>query len=154
MIKSLLITIALLATLPITASAAGTTTATTSASSIQNKESVKEVFGIHLFFDEKEFVDVMTLETSADGKITGAMHVPNDFDAELTDIGIYHTYFRFRLLVPKNSARPHDLVFVYSGFFNDTDRKQMHGKVEVIPQLPDGTDGQPQQIAVFVGFKR
>jgi hypothetical protein len=41
--------------------------------------SVPGEYGIHLFFDEKEFVDTMTISQNAEGNLTGRMDVPNDF---------------------------------------------------------------------------
>ena len=104
-----------------------------------------ETNGLHLFFNETEYVDVMTLERS-NGKITGTMQVPNDFDGTLDNVTIQGLEISFDLFVPKNSARPQDLVFHYKGKFFDSSLKQLTGYVTI--------KDQPGFVASFVAFLR
>lgn len=103
-------------------------------------------YGLHLFFNEKEFVDVLTIESHGD-LFKGHMHVPDDFDGDIKTIS-YHSVnqtIEFELFVPKNKARPQDLIFVYKGQYFDDEHKQLIGYVE---------DKQGKFIASFVAFKR
>lgn len=105
-----------------------------------------EVYGIHLYFNEKEYVDVMTLKRLPDGRIQGMMQVPNDFSGKLENLVLTGRSISFDLLVPKNSARPKDLIFHYEGHFYDKTRRQLAGFVTLRDQT--------QFIASFVGFRR
>lgn len=78
-------------------------------------------YDLHLYFDEKPFLDYVTLQADGAGRIIGTMHVPNDFDAPIEKFEIADRRFFFEILVPKNSYRPKDLRFRYEGeFFDDT----------------------------------
>lgn len=88
------------------------------------------VYGLHLFFSEKEYVDVLTLGYDQAGqKMTGHMHVPNDFDGELENIKVDGEKISFELFVPKNNSRPEDLIFHYEGRFFDKSYRQLIGYV-------------------------
>ena len=104
-----------------------------------------DTYGLHLFFNETEFVDVMTLEKS-NGQLNGKMQVPNDFDASLENVTVHGLDISFDLLVPKISARPQDLVFHYNGKFFDSSLKQLTGYVTI--------KDQPGFVASFVAFLR
>src|SRR5688500_10214021 len=73
--------------------------------------SIAGVYGIHLFFNEREFVDVLKIRELQDGSLEGEMHVPNDFDGTIKNVSLDKTILTFDLPVPKNSARPTDLIF-------------------------------------------
>jgi hypothetical protein len=108
-------------------------------------------YGLHLFFDEKEFIDVLELRTrpSSIGDqsiIDGTMIVPDDFTGEFRNGKLDGLNLNFELLVPKNAARPNDLIFVYHLRFFDLSRAQFNGFVT----LKD----DPKFVASFVGFKR
>ena len=103
-------------------------------------------YGLHLFFNEKEFVDVMSIETNEKGEITGEMFVPDDFDGKLLNIKHDGLKLTFDLFVPKNRARAVDLIFHYKLQFHAQDAKEFIGFVT----LKDETDF----VASFVGFKR
>lgn len=103
-------------------------------------------YGLHLFFNEKEFVDVMTIDTNEQGELTGEMFVPDDFDGKLLNIKHDGLKLTFDLFVPKNRARPVDLIFHYKLQFHAQDAKEFIGFVT----LKDETDF----VASFVGFKR
>lgn len=103
-------------------------------------------YGIHLFFDEKEFIDVLVIEKKADGSIGGRMEVPNDFENKIENVVIQNKTLTFDLLVPKNSSRLEDLIFHYEGtFFNET-FGELAGFVTI--------KGQREFVASFVGFIR
>jgi hypothetical protein len=103
-------------------------------------------YGIHLFFNETEFLDVMVLDKNASGKIEGTMFVPNDFDGKLENIKMTETTISFDLFVPKNAARPEDLIFHYEGQFFDSTKEQLTGYVTI--------QNQSGFVASFVGFLR
>lgn len=105
-----------------------------------------ETYGIHLFFNEREFIDVMTLEHRDDGALTGAMHVPNDFDGPLLNTATTGENLSFDLNVPANASRPQALVFHYEGRFFDTSHDQLIGFVTL--------KGESGFIASFTGFRR
>lgn len=103
-------------------------------------------YGIHLFFNETEFVDVMTLTEEDTGALTGEMIVPNDFTGPLLNIKVDGQKLYFEVLVPKNAARPVDLLFVYEAQYFDASQKQMIGFVRI--------KERPEFVASFVAFKR
>lgn len=103
-------------------------------------------YGIHLYFNEKEFIDVLTLEQTPEGELRGRMHVPDDFDGELQNIQLDSAHLSFDLLVPKNASRPTDLLFHYQGTFFDSSHRQLVGYVTI--------RGAPEFVASFVGFLR
>ncbi len=105
-----------------------------------------QTFGIHLYFDEKEYVDTLTLTSDDAGQFTGDMHVPNDFDGPLENLTVTQDRLAFDLLVPKNGSRPTDLVFHYEGRFFDASQSQLTGFVTIKDELPF--------VAAFVAFKR
>lgn len=105
-----------------------------------------EVYGIHLYFDEKEFIDVLTLKRLPDGRIVGKMDVPNDFTGQIQNLVLKGQSIAFDLQVPKNAARPRDLMFHYEGHFYDPSRRQLAGFVTL--------KNQTAFIASFVGFRR
>lgn len=103
-------------------------------------------YGIHLFFDEREFVDVMTVAKNPEGLLEGRMFVPQDFEGSLLNLKIDGLKIEFDLFVPKNSSRPNDLIFHYVGQFFDQKREQLTGFVTI--------KGSTDFTASFVGFKR
>ncbi|MEA9356240.1 hypothetical protein SHI21_08505 [Bacteriovorax sp. PP10] len=103
-------------------------------------------YGIHLYFDEQEFVDILVINKDADGVLTGDMHVPNDFDGKVSNLVVNDEKIVFDLLVPKNSSRPTDLMFHYEGKFFDKSLNQMIGFVSI--------KGESGFVASFVGFIR
>ncbi len=105
-----------------------------------------KTYGLHLFFDEKEFIDVLTITRTQDGKLSGHMYVPNDFAGEVSNLRIVDGNISFELFVPKNSARPQDLIFTYKGRFFDQAEKQMTGFVTL--------ENQADFVASFVAFSR
>lgn len=103
-------------------------------------------YGIHLFFDEKEFIDVLVIEKKTDGSLSGRMEVPNDFENKIENVIVKDKTLSFDLLVPKNSSRPKDLIFHYEGiFFNET-FGELAGFVTI--------KGQSEFVASFLGFIR
>lgn len=105
-----------------------------------------ETYGIHLFFNETEFVDVLTISTDANGTMTGHMFVPNDFEGAIENIHGSELSISFDLFVPKNLARPTDLVFHYKGQFFDKSRRHIIGYVTL--------KNEDQFLASFTGFIR
>lgn len=105
-----------------------------------------KTYGLHLFFDEREFVDVLSLKNEAGGPLSGHMSVPNDFEGDLLNLKLEGNELGFDLFVPKNSSRPQDLVFHYQGRYFDQAQRQIIGYVT----LKD----QPDFVASFVAFLR
>lgn len=105
-----------------------------------------QTYGIHLYFNETEFVDVMSINEIKPAVFEGSMHVPNDFDGKLENIHVNGLEISFDLFVPKNSARPQDLIFHYKGFYFDVSKTQLMGFVTI--------KGTQNFVASFVGFKR
>lgn len=103
-------------------------------------------YGLHLFFNETEFVDVLTLSIDEAGKFKGHMHVPNDFDGDIENVKFNGNQITFDLFVPKNSARPKDLIFHYKGTLFNEKNDQMTGYVTL--------KGETNFLASFVAFKR
>lgn len=103
-------------------------------------------YGIHLYFNETEFIDTVTFSVDESGSLKGLMHVPNDFDGEVTDIVEKEKSLDFDLFVPKNSSRPEDLIFHYQGTFFSNDKNQLIGYVTI--------KGESDFVASFVAFKR
>ncbi|MCX6124134.1 MAG: hypothetical protein NTV34_05210 [Proteobacteria bacterium] len=100
-------------------------------------------YNVHLFFDDKEFVDVLCLHRlSIRGG--GTMHVPNDFSGPILNLVITPASIAFDLLVPKNASRPEDQMFHYQGEYFDELHKQVKGFVT------DASSGA--FIASFVAF--
>jgi hypothetical protein len=112
---------------------------------VQKHEAIGE-YGIHLFFNEQEFIDVLTLQPQNDDSLSGIMYVPNDFEGEISDLKIDELKIQFDLFVPKNSSRPEDLIFQYEGEFFDKSYNQMKGFVTL--------KNEKEFIASFLGFKR
>lgn len=50
--------------------------------------SVPGEYGIHLFFNEKEFVDTMTISQNHEGNLIGDMDVPQDFSGPLKNLKV------------------------------------------------------------------
>ena len=107
---------------------------------------VERVYGLHLFFNEREFVDVLTLRESELGLVSGHMFVPDDFAGEIENLLSFGGGISFDLLVPKNASRPEDMYFQYSGRFFDLGRRQITGFVTL--------RGTNEFIASFVAFLR
>lgn len=103
-------------------------------------------YGIHLFFNETEFIDVMTINQNEKGELTGEMFVPDDFDGKLENIQLTEKSISFDLFVPKNLSRPKDLIFHYEGEFHNKDYKQIIGFVTL--------KGESEFVCSFTGFKR
>jgi hypothetical protein len=102
-------------------------------------------YGIHLYFDEKEFVDVLTVTHGAGIPYFGHMSVPNDFEGDIDVVRIDGDSISFTLPVPKNASRP-AMLFHYEGKFFDAAHKQLTGFVTI--------EGRTDFVASFVGFKR
>ena len=103
-------------------------------------------YGIHLFFNETEFIDLLTIEKSELGFTVGHMSVPDDFEGAVTNLQIVGLKITFDLLVPKNNSRPQDMIFHYEGTFFDSTLAQVTGYVTL--------KNQTDFIASFVGFLR
>lgn len=103
-------------------------------------------YGLHLFFNETEFVDVLTFSQNSDQSLSGHMHVPNDFDGDIENIQLSGNDIEFELFVPKNQVRPEDLIFHYKGQFFGDNKQQLIGYVTL--------KGQEEFVASFVAFKR
>lgn len=103
-------------------------------------------YGIHLFFNEKEFVDTMTISQNSNGNLEGNMDVPQDFSGPLANLKVNGLQVEFDLLVPKNLSRPVDLVFHYVGHFFDETHSQLIGFVTI--------KGSKDFTASFTAFKR
>jgi hypothetical protein len=103
-------------------------------------------YGLHLFFDERDNIDVVTFHRDDQGVLNGKMHVPNDFDAELTNVAEKDGLLTFDLPVPKNSHRPVDLLFHYEARIFDESKKQLAGFVTL--------KGEKDFVASFVMFRR
>jgi|GEM_PF-6086571 len=104
------------------------------------------VYGLHLFFSEQDNVDVLTINTDANGKLIGDMHVPNDFDARVLNLEEKDGALSFDLPVPKNSGRPVDLIFHYEGRYFSSAKEQLTGFVTL--------KGEMGFVASFVAFLR
>lgn len=110
------------------------------------KAEMTGTYGLHLFFNEKEFVDIIRITKRPDGQLSGDMIVPNDFNGKLLNIKTSERQMTFDLFIPKNSARPKDMVFSYRLLFFDNSHNQFVGFANL--------QGQPTFIGSFVGFKR
>ena len=131
-----------------TASLAGTATNSQPATPT-NKPAAADLtgtYGLHLYFNEKEFVDVVTLQRDARGALTGHMSVPDDFEADLLDLEESDGLLTFDLPVPKNASRPVDLMFHYEARLFDASGKQSAGFVTL--------KGEKDFVASFVMFRR
>lgn len=104
------------------------------------------VYGLHLFFNEQEFVDVLTFSKTESGQLKGHMDVPNDFAGDIENINLQGQEITFDLFVPKNSSRPQDLIFHYRGTFFSGDHRQLIGYVTI--------KGQNAFVASFTAFLR
>jgi hypothetical protein len=103
-------------------------------------------YGVHFYFDEREFVDVLTISKGENGKLQGHMHVPDDFDQDIEEIKVEGVDLSFDLFVPKNLSRPKDYIFQYKGTFFDENYKQLIGFATI--------KGQKGFVAAFVAFRR
>lgn len=106
----------------------------------------EKTYGLHLFFDEKEFVDVLKLKTLGHSVCLGHMSVPDDFEDDISNCISTGLDITFDLLVPRNSSRTKDMVFEYHGRFFDRTHKQMIGYVKL--------KRTERFIASFVAFER
>lgn len=88
-------------------------------------------YDIHLYFDEKPFLDTMVLFIDQD-KVKGEMHVPNDFDASIDHFVLNGLNFSFEILVPKNPSRPKDFHARYEGKFYDATMQTFAGFATVV----------------------
>jgi hypothetical protein len=113
--------------------------------SVSSRAEPLHTFGIHLFFNEKEFVDTLYLVKAADGTLHGTMNVPNDFEGSVENLTETATNLVFDLPVPKNATRP-AMVFHYEGRFFDAGHRQLTGFVTM--------KGTNEFVAAFVGFPR
>lgn len=120
----------------------------TSASLVQAQIPVPapKVYGIHLFFNETEFIDVLTITQDSNGQLSGHMLVPNDFEGAVTGLQVTGQQIQFDLLVPKNASRPVDLIFHYEARFFDAAQKELIGFVTI--------KDQNEFVASFTGFLR
>lgn len=110
-------------------------------------------FKIHLFFgDTAPFVDDLSVQVSPEGKVTGRMHVPNDFDADIENITFNGSDLKFDILVPKNPSRPVDLVFRYESKIYSTEANQYAGFVTTT--MADGKPVKPSYTASFLMFRK
>ena len=107
---------------------------------------IEGTYGLHLFFNEKDNMDVLTLTRGENGALAGRMHVPNDFDADVLNVEEKDGLLTFDLPVPKNSHRPVDLLFHYEARIFDDSKKQMAGFVTL--------KGEKDFVASFVMFRR
>lgn len=103
-------------------------------------------YGLHLFFDEKDNVDVLTLRRNESGALEGRMHVPNDFEADVLNVEEKDGLLTFDLPVPKNAHRPVDLLFHYEARIFDDSKRQLAGFVTL--------KGEKDFVASFVMFRR
>ena len=103
-------------------------------------------YGLHLFFNEQEFIDVLTLSKGDAGQLKGHMDVPNDFAGDIDSISLQGNEISFDLFVPKNASRPRDLIFHYRGTFFSQDHQQLIGYVTL--------KGQSGFVASFTAFLR
>ncbi len=103
-------------------------------------------YGLHLFFNEKEFIDVLKITTDQNNRVQGEMIVPSDFTGKISNAIVTPTGLIFDLLVPKNNSRPEDLIFHYDLKFFDNSHQQFIGYATL--------KGTKEFIASFVGFKR
>lgn len=105
-----------------------------------------KLYGVHLFFNETEFVDTLTLTTDVDGTLSGHMYVPDDFEGDIINVVRTNNEITFDLLVPKNRARTEDMTFHYVMTFFNEELKQATGFVT----LKD----RPEFVASLVAFLR
>jgi len=105
-----------------------------------------KTYGVHLFFNENEAVDTLTIQVDVYGKVRGHMSVPNDFEQDIEDVSLIGDTLSFDLFVPKNEYRPQDLVFHYVGTYFGGDDDHLIGYVT----LKEQTDF----VASFTAFKR
>lgn len=97
-------------------------------------------YSFQLYFGNSEpFTDELTLKVDENGKYSGSMHVPNDFDAELEGIQV------------KDSALGvKELLFSISlpGKYHEAFGKKLFYKIQFLHKSP-ATIGYQEQ---FVGF--
>ena len=112
-------------------------------------------YRLHLFFgDTKPFLDELVVRVSPEGRVTGRMHVPDDFDADIENVSFDGLGRRlvFDLLVPKNKSRPVDLVFRYEAFLFPGDATRLAGFARIVKS--DGNPvSPPPYVASFVAFR-
>lgn len=107
---------------------------------------ITKLYGVHLFFNETEFVDELTLTTGPDGQLSGHMYVPNDFEGDITNAVQTEKSIAFDVLVPKNASRPLDVIFHYDLSFFDDSMTQAVGFVTI--------KDSPNFVASLVAFLR
>lgn len=93
-----------------------------------------QVYRLHLFFDDKEFVDELEVVRDQTGRVlSGRMLVPRDFIRPIQHITDLPNAagLMFDVPVPKNASRPKDLVFTYNVTYFDRSQKQMTGFVQM-----------------------
>ncbi len=111
------------------------------------KAEVTGLYGMHLFFNEKEFIDTVQIVRLPNGQLTGHMDVPQDFKGKLLNIQFQgQRMVVFDLVVPKNPSRPQEMIFNYKLLFFDSSHNQFIGFVTI--------KNQPGFTASFVGFKK
>src|SRR4051812_30201018 len=92
---------------------------------------VKGTYGLHLFFDEKEFIDVLTIYTDTNSNLTGKMDVPDDFTSPLFSGHHSGADIAFDVFVPKSASRPTDMIFHYDGRCFDPRCEQLVGFAQI-----------------------
>jgi hypothetical protein len=119
-------------------------------------------YNLHLYFgDSTPFLDVLNLESALifvpGDQLKGDMHVPNDFDAPIMMIETAARRIVFDVLVPRNAARPKDLLFRYETQFMSEDPTKGVGFVRIVAEgQPDGSlrDIEPSYVASFLLFRQ
>lgn len=112
-----------------------------------NEQQPSGEYGLHLFFTETEFVDVLTFKTDQEtGVLTGHMYVPDDFEGYISNFKQIGLKITFDLFVPKNLSRPTDLIFHYTGTFHSKNLKQLIGFVTI--------KGHKDFVASYIAIKR
>ncbi len=118
-------------------------------------------YNLHLYFgDSAPFLDELTLRVRPvflpTDELMGHMHVPNDFDAPITLVETGDRRIVFDVLVPRNAARPKDLLFRYETQFMPEDPTKATGFVRLVAEGNDAgelTSIEPSYVGSFLLFR-
>ena len=117
-------------------------------------------YSFQLYFgDSKPYTDELTLTEAADGKLSGSMHVPNDFDAKLEGIIKEKinggTKLTFSVDLPEKYHQTFGIKLFYSIQFLHPDPMTVDYKEQFIGFVTHYRDCmRPTYVGSVVGFKK
>ncbi|MEZ4814392.1 MAG: hypothetical protein R3A80_04195 [Bdellovibrionota bacterium] len=125
----------------------------TSPSVTLTAKSLEGNYDLHLYFgNTKPYLDGVQLMRGPEDGLSGTMHVPDDFDAQLEELSFDSTHIRFEVKVPANSARPQDMRFLYEATVSPHDEKNFSGHVTLTHVAGEKLE-KASYVASFLMFK-